>query len=158
MEPPPVPTLLAQLSSFATNLESALTAPGVDWQCCPGETEWSLTEVACHLRDVEREVHQPRFQALIEAPDAFIPGAVADEWVEERRYREQHGPDALADFLSARAETVALLTGLDEAIWQRHGQHAFLGPTTMHELLHLAVQHDQAHWEQVVGLLQLPGA
>ncbi|MFW6042638.1 MAG: DinB family protein [Chloroflexota bacterium] len=154
-QPPPVTELLQEMNSFADDVQDALTARGVDWHCCPQEGEWSLTEVACHLRDVEREVHQPRFRALIEADGAFLAGAVADDWVEQRRYREQHGPTALGEFLEARRETLEMLRALPAPVWQRKGQHSFFGPTSMHELLFLAVQHDRAHWEQIQKLLAM---
>ncbi|MDX1687459.1 MAG: DinB family protein [Candidatus Promineifilaceae bacterium] len=154
-EPLPVPTLLQRLESFARDVEQALSDPLVDWECAPAPGEWCLTEVVCHLRDVEKEVHQRRFRALIEEGEAFIPGVAADDWIEERAYREQHGPTALAQFLEARRETLVLLQDLDEAVWKRQGQHAFFGPTSLHELLNLAVQHDAAHWEQIDNLLTL---
>lgn len=154
-KPPPVPDLLQHLKTFASNVEQALSDPLVDWECAPAPGEWCLTEVVCHLRDVEREVHQCRFRALIEEGEAFIPGVVADDWIEERAYREQHGPSALEQFLDARGETLALLSDLDDEVWQRQGQHAFFGPTSLHELLNLAVQHDAAHWEQISDLLSL---
>jgi len=154
-EPPPVSTLLGRLETFAGDVEQALSDPLVDWECAPAPGEWCLTEVVCHLRDVEREVHQRRFQALIEEEEAFLPGVVADDWIEERNYREQHGPTALRQFLGARCETLVLLRELDDAVWRRQGQHAFFGPTSLHELLNLAVQHDAAHWEQINNLLAL---
>lgn len=156
-EPPPVPMLLAALRAFAEKLKGVLADPTIDWECSPAEGEWCLTEVVCHLRDVEHEVHQVRFRALAEADGAFLPGAVADEWVEERRYRAQHGPTALAEFLAAREETEELLAGFDSGFWERQGQHAFFGPTSMQELLYLVVQHDQAHWDQVQALLASGG-
>ena len=148
-QPPPVTTLLQQLESFPKWLSARLAGPTVDWHCAPAEDEWCLTEVMCHLRDVEREVHQPRFLALLERDGAFLPGAVADEWVEERAYHLQDGPVAHQMFLAARWETIALLPLPDSLLWQRRGQHAYFGPTTMHELLNLVVQHDLAHYEQV---------
>lgn len=153
--PPATETLFTQLDQFGQNLQRELSDPTIDWQCRPAEGEWCLTEVACHLRDVEREVHQPRFRALLRADNVFLSGAVADSWVEERRYRDQSGPAALAEFCAARRETVAMLTGLPDEMWQRTGQHAFFGPTTLHELLYLVVQHDEAHWEQIQELLSL---
>lgn len=149
----PVPVLLAQLAAFPAWLQERLQANDVDWCCKPAEGEWCLTEVMCHLRDVEREVHQPRFEAILANPGAFLPGAVADEWVEERAYFRQHGPAALAEFVAARRKTVALLPPPESTLWQRQGEHAFFGPTTMHELLNLVVQHDLAHREQVTNLL-----
>lgn len=152
-EPPPVSALLVELADFAARIQQALAPDEIDWQWRPAEDEWSLTEVACHLRDVEREVHQPRFRDLIASDNAFLPGATSDEWVAQRQYQRQDGRLALEDFVTARSQTVALLDGLDEEIWERQGRHAFFGPTTMHELLNLAVKHDQAHWQQVTALL-----
>jgi hypothetical protein len=153
-EPPPVPTLLDDLGAFAARLESELAAEDIDWHCAPAIGEWCLTEVMCHLRDVEQEVHQPRFRAILRREGAFLPGAVADEWVEERAYHRQNGVLALISFLELRAKTVALLPAPDSKLWQRQGQHSFFGPTTMHELLNLVVQHDEAHRQQVTNLLE----
>src|SRR5690554_5822772 len=111
-KPPPVDVLLGALERFARNVAHALSKPGVDWLHSRDEEDWSLTEVVCHLRDVEREVHQPRFEALVREDGAFLPGAVADEWVEERSYCTQNGALALEDFLAARERTVTMLKGL----------------------------------------------
>lgn len=153
-EPLPVSVLLEELAVFATAVQQSLTATAIDWKQRPASGEWSLTEVICHLRDVEREVHQVRFCALIAAENIFLPGATPDEWAAERHYQEQDGRAALADFIAARRETIALLAQIDnEALWDRQGRHAFFGHTTMHELLHLVVKHDQAHWQQIKKLL-----
>jgi len=153
-EPPPVEALVARLKAFARNVNRVLADPGINWQACRLEGEWSLTEVVCHLRDVEREVHQPRIKALAREDGAFLPGAVADDWVSERVYYKQNGSLALESFLAARNETLAQLSDFDETLWRRQGQHSFFGPTTMHELLYLMVQHDEAHWEQIRDLLE----
>jgi hypothetical protein len=153
-EPPPVATLLDDLRAFPVWLASQLAAPEIDWHCAPAIGEWCLTEVMCHLRDVEQEVHQPRFRAILRRDGAFLPGAVADEWVEERAYHRQNGPMALRRFVELRNDTVALLPAPDSELWQSQGQHSFFGPTTMHELLNLVVQHDAAHRQQVANLLE----
>ncbi|MCA9937015.1 MAG: DinB family protein [Anaerolineales bacterium] len=152
-ETPPVPALLDQMRQFAENVHRALTGADVHWMWQPDSGEWSLTQVICHLRDVEREVHRPRFDALIAHENAFISGVTPDEWAVPRNYQAQNGPTALADFYAARTQTVAMLRALDDAMWRRRGRHAFFGPTTMHELLTLVVRHDAAHWEQITALL-----
>lgn len=151
--PPPVSNLLQQLATMAYNVRNALQGTDVDWGWRPSEGEWSLTEVLSHLRDVEREVHQRRFKILIENDKPFISGVAADEWAEERGYRYQNGPMAMASFLQARDETLSMLAQLDDKGWAHQGQHAFFGPTSIHELLFLAVRHDEIHWEQIKNLL-----
>jgi hypothetical protein len=151
-EPPPVQHLLVELEAFATAVAQLLAGQAIDWQWRPSEKDWSLTEVVCHLRDVEHEVHQVRFRDIIAAENVFLPGVTADDWIEQRQYQLQDGRSALDAFLVARRQTVALLDGIDETIWDRLGQHAFFGPTSLHELLNLVVQHDQAHFDQLVAL------
>jgi hypothetical protein len=149
----PVDTLLKRLATFAGELEQLLLHAGVDWRQRPLPEQWSLTELVCHLRDVEREIHQPRFHALLAADNAFLSGVAADEWAESRRYQEQDGPAALLDFKLARSETARLLAGVPAGYWQRHGRHSFFGPTSAHELLALVVEHDHAHLQQANELL-----
>lgn len=152
-DPPPVPALLAELIRFGTVVPQTLAPSDIDWQRRPALEQWSLTEVMCHLRDVEREVHQPRFQSLLATDDAFVAGATPDDWAEERGYQSQNGPMAMLDFVRARQETSELLANIDNILWQRSGNHAFFGQTTMHELLYLVVQHDHIHWQQITHLL-----
>ncbi len=154
-EPPAIEAIVSSLASFAAYVQAVLSAPGIAWRTRPKVGEWSLTEVVCHLRDVELEVHQPRLEAIIREEGAFLPGAVADDWVSQRHYQQQDGPTALAEFVAGRAATLAFVRRLDEPLLQRMGQHAFFGPTTVHELLYLMVQHDDAHWEQIAALLHL---
>lgn len=151
-EPPPAAVLLIELEAFATAVAQLLADETIDWQWRPRDGEWSITEVICHLRDVEREVHQVRFRDLVAAENVFLPGVVADDWIQQRQYQLQNGPAALKDFLAARSQTLVLLKDVPETMWDRRGQHAFFGPTSLHELLNLAVEHDKAHFDQLIAL------
>ncbi|MBK6326626.1 MAG: DinB family protein [Chloroflexi bacterium] len=153
-EPPPVAELLAELERFATAVSQILATDSIDWQWRPSPGEWSLTELCCHLRDVEQEVHQPRFLSMMSTANAFISGATSDDWVAERQYARQNGRVALHEFLAARDRTIAMLPQPGDPIWARQGRHSFFGPTSTHELLNLAVKHDLAHWEQLRTLLR----
>ena len=153
LNPPPVGELLAELAAFCERVIRLLGDDTADWSRRPAEGEWSLTEIACHLRDVEREVHQARFNALLEDDSAFLPGVDADEWAMTRNYQAQDGRAAAAAFVADRAETIARLAPLPLAVWERQGQHTFFGPTSLHELVYLAVQHDRVHGGQMEWLV-----
>lgn len=154
INPPPVPDLLAELAAFRDYVALALVGEGYDWSYRPSDAEWSLTEIACHLRDVEREVHQARYRALLEGDGAFLPGVDADQWAIPRNYRAQNCPTAWVDFLSARDETITLLAPLSPEVWARQGQHTYFGPTSLQELVYLAVQHDRVHGQQIETLIR----
>ncbi len=149
LNPPPVDDLVAELAVFRERIVQLLADETADWSRRPAETEWSLTEIACHLRDVEREVHQARFWALLTDGVAFLPGVDADKWAVTRNYRAQDGRAAAAAFIAARAETIARLAPLPPEVWETRGQHTFFGPTSLHELVYLAVQHDRVHGQQI---------
>jgi uncharacterized damage-inducible protein DinB len=153
LNPPPAPELVTELESFGRQWAAALRQPSLDWKRRPAPDEWSLTEMICHLRDVEQEVHQPRIRAVLSQHQPFLSGVNADSWAITRRYQEQDGPAARDAYAAAREETVAMLRDLDEAAWQRAGQHAFLGQSTLQELVFLAVQHDRNHSPQLAWLL-----
>jgi hypothetical protein len=154
LNPPPIPDLLAELATFRDQIAQAVADKRTPWAYRPSEAEWSLTEVACHMRDVEREVHQARLNALLAEENAFLPGVDADEWAGPRNYRAQDGRAAAADFLASRDEIIALLDSLPAAAWTRTGQHTFFGPTSLHEIVYLAIQHDRVHARQIEALLQ----
>jgi hypothetical protein len=153
---PTVPQLLQSLEEFATCLSDVLSDPHIDWHWRPAENEWSLAEVMCHMRDVERDVHLARYQAIISQEHPFISGVTSDEWAESRAYHSQDGREAAADFFSLRQQSLEKLRQLDGEQWQRTGNHAYFGTTSLHELISLAVQHDQAHWLQIQELLASP--
>lgn len=152
--PPPIPDLLAELATFRDQIAAVLAGDHVPWSFRPSAAEWSLTEVACHMRDVEREVHQARLNALLADEDAFLPGVDADEWAGPRNYRAQDGRAAAADFLAGRDENIALLESLPATAWSRTGQHTFFGPTSLREIVYLAVQHDRVHARQIEALIK----
>lgn len=151
LNPPPIPELLAELAAFREQM-ARLADDDDRWQERPSDDEWALNEIACHLRDVEIEVHQARLRSLLAEDGAFLPGVDADEWATTRNYRDQDGRAALADFLTARAKTIALLAPLPAAVWERQGQHTFFGPTTLREIVFLAVRHDRVHAAQIEAL------
>lgn len=158
LNPPPTDALIAELAQFGQKLTHSLGRPEIDWSWRPTPDDWSLTELVCHLRDVEREVHQPRIAAILSEQQPFMAGVNADSWAETRSYASQAGSMALADYLAARHATVASLRELDDAAWHRHGQHAFFGQTTLQELVFLAVQHDRNHDIQLQKLLNQESA
>jgi FMN phosphatase YigB (HAD superfamily) len=141
--------MLACLRSTPAALATLTRAlPLETWSRPPAEGEWCLTEIICHLRDVEREVNLPRLRKVLEEDNPFLPGAVTDVWVKERNSASEDGPQALLGFLAARKETLALLDGAQSG-WLRPARHAIFGPTTLQELAGIMAGHDRAHIQQV---------
>jgi FMN phosphatase YigB (HAD superfamily) len=144
---PGLPYLLAgNLSALMSDLAEW---PREKWSRRPSANEWSLTEIVCHLRDVEQEVNLPRLRAVIEQENPFIAGADTDPWALERDYAAQDGPRALRDFAQARKASTRLLRGQPPGIWTRTARHAIFGPTQLVEIVGWFLDHDLIHLEQV---------
>jgi FMN phosphatase YigB (HAD superfamily) len=141
--------LLANLRSTPAAIATLTASVSLDgWRRQPAPAEWCLTEILCHLRDVEREVNLPRIRKLLAEENPFLAGEVTDRWVEERHCAGQDGHQALADFIAARKEALGLLNGL-QAEWSRTARHAIFGPTTLLEMVGFVAGHDRAHVQQI---------
>lgn len=141
--------LLAVLRSTPAALDSfSQRLPEEAWRQRPQPGEWSLTEMVCHLRDVDREVNLLRLRKVLQEENPFLPGSDTDPWAEERQYNQQDGVQALAQFTQARLEMLDLLATLPEVGWQRMARHAIFGRTNLFELVEITARHDQLHVRQ----------
>ena len=128
------------------------------WQQRPQPTEWSVTEILCHLRDVDLEINLPRVEKVSSGSNPFLPGINSDTWTEERRYCEQEGWSAFLSFREARRRLVDCLENLDQAAWDFSARHAIFGPTSLRELVDFMTTHDQAHLQQIVAAARSCGS
>lgn len=143
-------TLLALLRGTPAAIAGLTNGlPGEKWRCQPKAGEWRLTEIACHLRDVEKDVNLPRLQKILAEENPFINAEVTDRWVEDRDYANQDGRDALMQFTDHRKSLLQILDSLDSG-WNRPARHAIFGPTSVRELVRFIGEHDQAHVRQAL--------
>lgn len=147
--------LLAALRSTPAAIDTITRLMlGHCWSITPRPSEWSITEIVCHLRDVDREVNLPRFELVAREENAFLPGINTDLWAEERQYRQQDGPEAVKSFTAARTQLVALLETLPAGDWERNARHAIFGPSTITELAGFIATHDRTHIQQIYANLR----
>ena len=138
--------IIASTPAVLQSLSAPLTEH--DWRHEPTRDDWALSEIVCHLRDTEREVHQVQLDLMVERPDAFIPRPDTTVWASEREYLHVDGRLALAEFASARLVVLDRLRKLDDEIWSRQARHAIFGPTNFLEVLGFVADHDQMHVQQ----------
>lgn len=147
--------LTALLLAAPAALDTILTGmPDFCWNMPPAPKEWSVTEVVCHLRDVDREVNLPRLQKVLGEENPFLPGIDSDPWAVERNYALQNGREAFAKFTGARLDLLALLDGLDGTGWERSARHAIFGPTRITELASFIAIHDRTHIRQILSAVR----
>jgi len=144
--PESIVSLLRSTPAALATLTAGL--PPKAWLERPAPGEWCLTEILCHLRDVETETNLARIRKVLQEDNPFLPSVVSDKWGEERNYAGQDGPAALREFTEARKQSLALLEGTGE-VWSRTARHAIFGPTALQELVSIVGGHDRAHIQQV---------
>ena len=147
--------MLAVLSSTPAALDSiASILEHDDWRLRPQENEWSMGEIFCHLRDVDREVTLPRIDRILAEDAPFITAEATDGWADERQYALEEPGDALNGFLHARTRLLLALQKLERTDWSRPARHAIFGPTTLAELISFTITHDQDHIRQTGEIIR----
>jgi|GEM_PF-51805 len=139
----------AALASLTADLSPS------QWTHQPDEGEWSLTEIICHLRDVDHEVNLPRLKKVLRETNPFLAGMDTDPWAAERQYKHQDGKAALHDFTQYRLEILSILDHLSPGDWDRPARHAIFGPTQIRELISILAGHDRLHLRQISNTLDL---
>jgi len=115
---------------------------------CPVADEWSLKEIAAHLRDAE-ELALAQLTAIAEAKRGPLPAWDVDLLPLERDYQAGDPDEARSQYSRLRRETTYLLWGLTDADWQRAAQHPYRGRVTLGQLARELAQHDLEHLWQV---------
>lgn len=141
--------LLKALSEAGNLLLSELC--GLDeeelrWRAAEGE--WSLKEIAAHLRDAE-ELALAQLNAFVSGSSSPLPAWDVDLFPQERDYQSEEIAGLLASFGRLRRETTYLLWGLTEADWGRAAEHPYRGSVTLQEVARELAQHDLEHLWQV---------
>lgn len=124
------------------------------WRRKPAPDDWSFTEVVCHLRDAEREIHHLQIKLFEEQNEPFIPRPDTSVWASQRDYLREDGAFALKEFNDARRKTLALLKNISADEWKRKARHAIFGPTNFLEVVNFIADHDRMHIQQAWRVLQ----
>lgn len=123
------------------------------WQVRAAPGEWNPSEILQHLVEAETAAHQPRIEAITSRQRPHLKPVDLTAIAEARPASAPARIAALDAFLAVRAETVARLSQLSDQDWMRVGHHAMFGPTTLCELMSIAIDHDHEHLRQLEATL-----
>jgi len=118
------------------------------WFYRPKPDDWGMTELVCHLRDSEREIHHMQIELFNGEDEPFIPRPDTSVWANQRDYLQEDGVSAVAEFVSARRQTMELLKNINAENWSRRARHAIFGPTNFLEVVAFMADHDRMHVQQ----------
>jgi hypothetical protein len=119
----------------------------------PAPGKWSILEILCHLRDMEREAYLERYTRILAEPEPRLPDVNGDALAIERDYRGQKGAEVLRDWMRLRRESLRLLKKAKPDQWRRAGVHETMGRVTIDELVaRHAAGNDTAHLAQIEAI------
>ena len=155
------PITLKALADFPAQLDAHYGAiPDVhkhwkpaSWEGIPSE-QLTAIEQLCHVRDVEIDGYQIRFQRTLHEDKPHLPALDTDALARDREYHKQDAARVLAEFRAARAKTLEMLKALGSQQLARRAEFEGYGQTTLKGLIHYLCSHDQQH---LAGLQWLAG-
>ena len=116
----------------------------------PAPGKWSILEIVCHLRDMERDAYLERYRRILAEDTPQLPDIDGDLYSLEGDYRNQKLSDVLREWTRLRRESLRLLAGVKREQWDRAGIHETAGRLTMADLLRRhAIGNDEAHLAQI---------
>src|ERR1019366_8164689 len=116
----------------------------------PAPGKWSILEILCHMRDMEREAYLERYTRILADTEPRLPDLKAAAFASERDYRGQKAGDVLRDWARLRRESLRLLRKAKPEQWRRAGIHETAGRLTIDDLVvRHAVGNDAAHLAQI---------
>jgi hypothetical protein len=115
----------------------------------PGENEWSIKEIAGHLRDAA-EVWHKRIYMTASQTDPRFPSWDGEAWVRDRFYAEAGLQPLIDDMREWRLKTVEVLVHAVD--WTRLGQHGDIGRRSLKQWAEYMIEHETAHIASIRAL------
>jgi len=122
------------------------------WDGVPSEPFTAIEQV-CHVHDIEIEGYQERFRRTLAEVTPRLPSIDSETLAQQRGYVRSDAQQVLAQFRTARVQTLALLHGVDQSQWQRRAEFEGYGTVTLRALVHYLCSHDQQHLAGLQWLL-----
>jgi len=119
----------------------------------PAESEWSLLELACHLRDSAIEEGM-RARRMVEEDNPTLDPYDEQAWAVERHYQESNPENVMTALRAYWTGYAYQLERFSEAEWERPGFHPEDGPVSVCIRAELEVKHTEAHVAQMQATRQ----
>jgi hypothetical protein len=149
--------LLYNLKSLPNELDDLLkdlNEETLRWRPIPNK--WSVKEIMCHLRDMERLAYLARYRRILSEDNPSLPNVDQDRLAMESDYINQDTKAALEEFKRLRWETIRTLEGTPPESWSRAGTHSTDGPMTVEQLVIRQIKgNDLNHLVQMKDIVRL---
>lgn len=145
---------LRSLPNELTDLLTDLDEEMLRWRPIPNK--WSIKEIVCHLRDMERLAYLARYQKIVSEDHPYLENVDQNRVAYEGDYINQNAAEALEEFKQLRAATVEALGAVPFEEWSRSGVHQTDGHLTITQLVNRQINgNDLVHLTQMKDIVRL---
>ena len=134
--------LVARLAEAAREFRSACEA-GIPERHVEGD--WSLHQIAAHVRDVDRSVYGDRARRTLAEEDPFFNRFDADNWMAGNYRQAEPLKGILEEFIANLDDLCRILNEAPASAWARVSRHETMGEGLT---LQLWVERSLAHIEE----------
>ncbi len=113
---------------------------------------WTILEIICHVRD-HQEIYFDRVKRMVAEDTPTLATFDRIAMVTERNYAGQNLREVFDNFVQTRQAFIEFVSTLDDAQWDRGGQHPLTGDVTVKTPTLHTVLHDIDHAEQIGRIL-----
>lgn len=145
--------ILAALRTSAdetVRLYTTLTPEQLQMPVYSEEVHWTVRQVLAHLVTIEKTMHW-LFRNILDGG----PGSPEDFDVarfnrtQPQKLDHLSLPELVQRFKTVREETIAIVTNMADADFDREGRHVFLGPDRLERFIRWAYEHARLHEDDV---------
>lgn len=113
-------------------------------------TEWSIHQVAAHVRDTERHAFLARVQRIMKEEHPTVQNFDQDEFWKTNPYSASEPiKKIIADFRAARRKMVSLLRQASEDDWKNWARHSAYGKISLDYVAMHCYHHTLEHVAQM---------
>lgn len=115
------------------------------------EGEWTLHQVASHIRDVDQSVYGKRIRQTLDEENPHFKSFNADTWMAEHYDKDEPLAEILSGFSANIDGLCKLLKTLPQKAWSRESRHETMGGALP---MQLWVERSLAHIEEHLQTLK----
>ena len=142
--------IIEELKHLPGGVEAELAGPTeAELRFRPADGEWSIKEVAGHLRDVSFHWHK-RLYSVWSFTDPIFVSFDGEALARDLAYQEADPQTFIAEMRVNTLKTVDLLSHAVD--WTRLGQQPGVGRRTLKQFAEALIEHEREHLAQIQAL------
>ncbi len=115
----------------------------------PSPDEWTIHQIAAHMRDNEQRVFLARTERIIRETHPSVENFEQDLWIREHYDPKEPLKKITAEFRTARRKLIKLLRGSSPKDWTNWAQHPEYGKISLDWLTQYNYHHTLEHIAQM---------